>query len=59
MTPAKISPMICGTLILESKIGAKSMMKRTREKIITGFFKGNEKSKVESNNIIKFPIMMS
>jgi hypothetical protein len=40
ITPEIISPIMEGILILLSKMGDKSMMKRMSEKINTGFFKG-------------------
>lgn len=40
-----------GTFILLNKIGAKRMMNNTNEKIITGFFNGNEKSKSVNKTI--------
>jgi hypothetical protein len=49
--PASISPIIGGNFSLLSRIGAKSMMNNTREKIITGFFRGKVKSKPVSKII--------
>jgi len=40
ITPEIINPIMEGILILRSKIGDKSMIKRMSEKINTGFFKG-------------------
>ncbi len=40
ITPEIINPIMEGILILLSKIGDKSMIKRMSEKINTGFFKG-------------------
>ena len=48
ITPASISPIICGTFNLFSSIGANRIIKSTSENMITGFFRGNEKSTFNS-----------
>jgi hypothetical protein len=44
-TPAIISPIRCGILILFNKIGAKRIIKSINAKINTGFSSGSERFK--------------